>query len=324
VIADGDASAVVTRNGFGVSCWKNLDVFYENMLAGRVFETMESLVAELYEQRAARSAADWKAYVANTVMAHPIRELLHRDPFTFRAFSKPRGYAGDAAMLDMIYRGMPNDGFDEPVGSEIFRYTTNGVAPRAVRNRRQRLAALIDETVRNRRDARILALASGHLREIEISETIDAKFAGEIFALDQDVESLAVIDEEHGVRGFQTVHAPIKRLLAGRLDLRGFDLVYAAGLFDYLLQPVAKALCTRMFEMLNPGGRMLVANFVPGIPDVGYMESFMDWYLIYRNESEMRELASDVPKNEIATLELSSDDTGNIIYLAARRKERTP
>jgi len=28
---------------------------------------------------------------------------VHADPLTYRAFSKPRGYAGDAVMMDHIY-----------------------------------------------------------------------------------------------------------------------------------------------------------------------------------------------------------------------------
>ena len=35
--------------------------------------------------------------------AHQLRELLQQDPLTFRAFTKPRGYAGDAVMMDYVY-----------------------------------------------------------------------------------------------------------------------------------------------------------------------------------------------------------------------------
>jgi hypothetical protein len=36
--------------------------------------------------------------------------------------------------------------------------------------------------------------------------------------------------------------------------------------------------------MLKPGGRLLVANFLHDLPNVGYMESFMGWPLIYRSD----------------------------------------
>lgn len=40
---------------------------------------------------------------AQRCLSHFLRGLLHQDPFTYRAFSKPRGYAGDAVMTDYIY-----------------------------------------------------------------------------------------------------------------------------------------------------------------------------------------------------------------------------
>lgn len=297
----------------------------DRMHAGHVADAMGELVIGLFKHRAGQSCDEWKDFVSQTILAHPIREFIHRDPFTYRSFSKPRGYAGDAVMLDMIYRGWP-DGLSgkDAAAQALLDYTTNRPAPCAVRNRAQTLAGLIDETVQRCNDARILALASGHLREIEQTRNEAGILRGEIVALDQDAESLAVVERDYASRGVRTLHASIKHLLAGKIDLRGFDLVYAAGLFDYLPQPIAKALCERMFDMLDPGGRMLVANFVPNIPDVGYMESFMDWHLVYRDEAAMRDLAAAIPRERMADLDLSFDATRNIAYLSVVRGSRSP
>lgn len=293
--------------------------------AGHVADAMGELAIGLFKHRAGQSCDEWKYFVGRTVLAHPIREFIHRDPFTYRSFSKPRGYAGDAVMLDMIYRGWPDDLSGKDAAAQpLLDYTTNRPAPCAVRNRAQTLAELIDETAQRRNDARILALASSHLREVEQMRNETDIFRGEIVALDQDAESLAVVERDYASRGVRTLHASIKHLLAGKIDLRGFDLVYAASLFDYLPQPIAKALCERMFDMLDPGGRMLVANFVPNIPDVGYMESFMDWHLVYRDEVAMRDLAATIPRERIADLDLSFDGTGNIAYLSVMRGSGSP
>jgi len=71
------------------------------------------------------------------------------------------------------------------------------------------------------------------------------------------------------VRGSNT--NPLSDLLrpATRVPLTAMR---AAGLFDYLLQRLAQRLTRAMFDLLHPGGRMLVTNFVPLIPDIGYME----------------------------------------------------
>lgn len=300
----------------------SLNFYHELMLAGHVAEAMGALAIDLYGYRAKHTEAEWKAFAKETVLAHPIREFIHRDPFTWRSFSKPRGYAGDAVMLDMIYRGKDANGSDDSVAETLLAYTTGRPAPNAVRNRAQVLANLIDEAVAKRADARILALAAGHLREVEIAKNLNGSFRGEIIALDQDSESLAEVERTYASRGIKAMRTSIKPLLAGKLDLQGFDLVYAAGLFDYLTQPVAKALSEKMFAMLNPGGRMLIANFVPDIPDVGYMESFMDWQLIYRDGETMRDLIANLEAGQIERIDITFDETRNIVYLTLTKRER--
>ena len=103
-----------------------------------VAETVDALVWELYSIRQRSSPEVWKDFATITCRQHSIMPLLHQDPFTWRAFSKPRGYAGDAQMLDFIYA--PEDGFSLPaleeaseLGRQICRYTSNGAAPQAVR-----------------------------------------------------------------------------------------------------------------------------------------------------------------------------------------------
>jgi extracellular factor (EF) 3-hydroxypalmitic acid methyl ester biosynthesis protein len=219
-------------------------------------------------------------------------------------------------MLDLIYSDETQRATDDPVGQQILEYARNRPAPQAVKHRRERLAQLIDKTVKRNPQARILVLAAGHLREVELACTLGTGFSGEIVALDQDAESLALIEREYGELGVRTVHASIRRVIAGQLDLGRFDLVYAAGLFDYLDQPVARSLVKHMFGMLRPGGEAMVANFLTGIEDVGYMESFMDWHLIYRNHAQMLDLAADVAQDELARVDLDFDAGRNIGYLS--------
>ena len=280
------------------------------------YDAMDELVSRLRVKYSSMLEDRWRHYVTEVLLPHPIRNFLHDDPFTYRAFSKPRGYAGDAVMIDMIYAAENREPLDDSSGRFVTRYTTDGSAPHGVRNRRRKLAALLDEVIDRRPDARVLALAAGHLREMDLARNAVEAFRGEIIAFDQDAESLTVVERDYSSRGVRTLHASVKHLLVGKIDLRGFDLVYAAGLFDYLSQPIAKALCERMFDMLSPGGRLLIANFVPDIPDVGYMESFMDWHLVYRDEVAMRDLAAGIPRQRMADLDISFDVTRNIVYLS--------
>ena len=54
---------------------------------------------------------------------HLLQELVQQDAFTARAASKPRGYAGDAVMMDFIYRGTPPAG-TTVLGADVFLATT--------------------------------------------------------------------------------------------------------------------------------------------------------------------------------------------------------
>jgi hypothetical protein len=74
-----------------------------------------------------------------------------------------------------------------------------------------------------------------------------------------------------------------------------------------------------MLEMLRPGGRVLVANFAPNLRDIGYMESFMAWNLIYRDERDMATIASGLPQDLVARQRLFRDPHDNIVYLEVTR-----
>ena len=296
-----------------------IDRFCELIGSGRAYEAMDGLFAYLSAQRAALPAAAWKDYIAQVLLRHPICDWVHRDPLTARAYKKPLGDSGDAVLLDMVYFSRFGHGRVDAAGEAIFRYTIDSTSMRALRNRRRRLAALIDETVSRCPHARILALGAGHLREIELSSLAARGFAGEIVAVDGDEECLAVIRYEYAEGGVRVVQASAESIAAHGLDLGRFDLVYAADAFECLEQPTATRLAERMFAMLNPGGRMFIANFTVDIPDAGYLESYMDWPRVYRDRREMLALTQGISKEGGAEIDFSFDGTRNLAYLLIRR-----
>src|SRR6185295_11489983 len=88
---------------------------------------------------------EWRKFIA-VARTHRVMSLLHRDPFTFRAFSKPRGYAGDAVMMDYIY-GREEHWAPPPatqLGHLVYNFTTAAPASEGVRSRRAALASIID------------------------------------------------------------------------------------------------------------------------------------------------------------------------------------
>jgi extracellular factor (EF) 3-hydroxypalmitic acid methyl ester biosynthesis protein len=292
-----------------------LDIVNEQLQAGQIGPALDELFDDLRGRRE-EEPQDWPAY-ARACLSHPVCTLLHQDPFTHRAFAKPRGYAGDAVMMDYIYGlGEARQAGREatPLGRAIFQYMDTRPSAKAVRYRRQLIGGLIDR-VAERGAARVLAIAAGHLREVELSGAIQTGKLREFVAFDQDEASLSVVARDYSHLGVQALPGSVRHILSGKANLGEYDFVYAAGLFDYLSGPVAAALTCRMFEMTRPGGLMLIPNFLTSVRDSGYMEAFMDWHLIYRTDADMWALASALPRSAVEDCRVFDDDDDAITFL---------
>lgn len=291
-----------------------------NASADRLREHLERLRATLGELRRNGTDDSWEIVTA-WLRSHPVWNLILQDPFIRRAQEKPRGYPGDAVLIDYIY-GMssvkPEVAALPAHAAVIHDFTTSAAAPRAVRYRRQFAAQVIDEVARQRSEpARVVSVAAGHLREAELSFAACAGRASFV-AIDQDAESLETIRRSAGSIQVETIEGSVRQILAGKLRIPDADLVYALGLFDYLPQSVAKRLTELMLEAVRPGGVLLIPNFLPGIGDIGWMESFMDWKLIYRRDAEMLDLLGDW--TPVARAEMHRDPDHNITFLKVFRR----
>lgn len=283
---------------------------------------MEELFLKLHDTRNSLDPAVWKDEFVPEIRMHPLRKMAHEDPFTYRAFSKPRGYAGDARMLDYIYGR--EEFWDPPAASElgkrIFEFTTQSPASLGVLARREYISHLLDNFAMQIDSPDVLSIASGHSREAEMTAAFRRRKFGRFVALDGDDESLVEASNCYGKFGMTTVHAKIGKLITGRLDVGRFDLVYSTGLFDYLGDPTARRLVKVMFNMLNPGGRLVIANFMPEIRDTGYMESIMDWWLIYRTREDMIRTTAEIPLSEIGEIRIEAEENQNIVFMEVQKR----
>lgn len=277
---------------------------------------MTSLEIQLGELKRNLSTEHWEEAVA-TCRSHPLRELLHQDPLTARAFSMSRGYQGDAELLDIIYSGDYRPFSASPVtqlGASIFSYTIACKAPSAVRERRNYLATQIDELCTATRSAHILSVACGHLRELETAHSIHAAAFGRFVGLDQDPETISAAAAQWQPLGVECRLESVKKFLAASSSER-FDLIYAAGLYDYLEEQAAQYVTQRLFNMLRPHGRLLIGNYTPENDEIAYMEAFMGWRLIYRDAQAMQRLAAAIPREKIGDIGTFSDSAGIVVYL---------
>ena len=60
---------------------------------------------------------------------------------------------------------------------------------------------------------------------------------------------------------------------------------------------------------------MIIANFSDTVKDAAFMELFMDWWLEYRNQTQMWDLARLIANDHIAKICVDSDESGDMGFL---------
>ena len=98
-----------------------------------------------------------------------------------------------------------------------------------------------------------------------------------------------------------------------------YDLIYCAGLFDYLNDLVCQQMMDIFYELLAPGG-LLVATNVDSHPARNQMECFLEWNLIYRDNRGLRAVAPQ--KATDPQMAIKRDPSGVNVFLEVRKPER--
>jgi extracellular factor (EF) 3-hydroxypalmitic acid methyl ester biosynthesis protein len=271
-----------------------MDRYAAELQAGRYSQPIVAPIASaLNGYRARVSREEWRETVERDLRTHPVVALLHQDPYTCYGFHKPRGYAGDAVLLDFIYGGGTTTPLVESataMGSAIYHQCLRHPSSAAIRARRDHLASRMAALCRNGGCPDILSVGCGHLREAGRLER-RAVPTGRFVALDQDAAILEVALADHPSLLIESAQRSIFSLLRSGQQLGTFDFIYSAGLYDYLSDDFASRLTEKLAAMLNPNGRLLIANMLTDFPGAGYMEAIMDWWLIYRTGAQLKRLA---------------------------------
>jgi extracellular factor (EF) 3-hydroxypalmitic acid methyl ester biosynthesis protein len=118
----------------------------------------------------------------------------------------------------------------------------------------------------------------------------------------------------------RSVHQLLRQASTGDVDLHwgSYDVVYCAGLFDYLSQRVCRRLNDLFARLLAPGGLMVVTNVSNINPSRAFMEFVVEWNLIYRDDSAMMEIAPLNGGQFESTLK--KDETGVNLFLEIRKR----
>ena len=135
-------------------------------------------------------------------------------------------------------------------------------------------------------------------------------------ALDQDPLSLELVRREWGHRGVEVREGSALGLIRnGPEELGRFDFIYALGLYDYLSDEAGRRLLASAVDMLNPGGKVWIANFVENLWSSAYMEAVMDWWLVYRSQEQLSTMADYVDRAKVASRRVFLEPAKNVAIL---------
>ena len=272
-----------------------------------------------------------------TFARRQLHPLLLCSPFLYRCFAKPLGFAGDYEMVNMMMR--------EPMeGASLYAKLVNfwfiqQPPAEAHRNRIRQLVEYIQETtarvMKLGRPAKILNVGCGPVHEVQQflcnSHLADrAQFT----LIDFNDETLgycqSVVEEtkkkHNRITQFKYVRKSVQQIIkesnrAGQLAPDGqYDLVYCAGLFDYLSDTVCRRLNDIFYEWLAPGGKLVTTNVDGFNPRRLTMDHIMEWHLFYRRGVDL--LALKPAAAPVGFCAVKSDPTGVNIYFDAQKPER--
>jgi SAM-dependent methyltransferase len=288
---------------------------FENGLAPE--SVIHRLAEQLHKTRRTFHPQVWQELV-EVAQNHPVSRFFLEDPFTRWSFEKPRGYSGDAHLLDFIYGHASVDemiAHASPLGRSLYSYTKDASSSVAVRERRDLLTRHVDEiAAKQGPETEILAIAAGHLREANGSAALQDRSIKRWVALDQDPFSVGSIARDFTGTRVEAINGSVRSLLTRTQKLGHFDFIYAAGLYDYLTHNVAVKLTRRCLEMLKPGGFFYFANFSSEIAVDGYMETFMNWPLLLRTEADMWNIIHAVKGGDKLQASVEFGANRNIVY----------
>jgi extracellular factor (EF) 3-hydroxypalmitic acid methyl ester biosynthesis protein len=303
-----------------------------NELQKPILKATSSLFGR-FEETASRVEEDLqpihRAYVKRQI--HP---LVLCSPFIYRTFQKPLGYAGDYEMVNMILR-------DPHEGSSLFAkilnlYILSQAPAEAHRNRVQYLnECLREETlrmIRHGKTSKIFNLGCGPAGEVQkFLDDDDLCEKAELTLLDFNEETLAhtrqileglKMRKQRSTR-IEMFKKSVNQILKETLkapnesETKKYDLIYCAGLFDYLSDRICKRLMNIFYEVLAPGGLLVATNVDASNPIRNLMEYILEWHLVYRNSEQLKQLKPDDALSGNFTVK--SDSTGVNIYIEVRK-----
>ncbi|MFC1568741.1 SAM-dependent methyltransferase [bacterium] len=215
-----------------------------------------------------------------------ICKLIEESPLHQRTREKPLGYAGDFLLIDWIYtQKTKGTGIGRFYDEMFHRYE----ASVAVRNRKDFFIAKCREFAESYRNkVEVLDIGCGSCRDvIEAHPICDNGTRFYYHCVDHEEQAIDYAKNLlEGTDVDKRVHLDCCNAFHFRSE-KQYDLIWSAGIFDYLENRSAIILLKRLWRNLKSDGQLVFGNFSPKNPTRTGMELIGKWYLIHRSAHEL-------------------------------------
>jgi len=239
-----------------------------------------------------------------------LRETIHG-----LGFMKPNGYPGDYLFLDRIYTRHINKNPKYGIWDE---YVQQHAAPNAVRNRKEYFKKSVLEKVSDNSRLNLLNVVSGSGRELfELYREFQAKNVNTTCVeIDQGAINFSKKLNNEYLENINYVHSNIFKFRNNKT----YDMIWSAGLFDYLNDKAFVFLLEKFKDWLSPQGELIIGNYNEEYnPSRDYLEILGDWHLNHRTEAQLIALATEAGLDN-CSVEVNRLEDNVILYLSLKMK----
>lgn len=295
----------------------------EDALAAEVIEAVDGVLVHCSEVEQSLEDDTPALRAAQTQFRAAIAPWFQKSWFMQHALTKPRGYAGDYQMLTAVYdREIKSRG----LGGYLDRYFLQTELGTSVPLRLQMAREYLSGLARERRQLRILNVASGPGREYRGGWGLPEDCRVEVICVDQDDSALDFVQQTvvPTLPPNQTLQlTKYNALKMGNATLNrevfgDCDVVYSIGLCDYIPDRLMIRLLRGWRETVKPNGIIYVA-FKDCI-EYGKekYQWLVDWYFYQRTVEECRDLFAQAGY-DMSEMQMTRDETRSIINFISQQ-----
>jgi len=230
----------------------------------------------------------------------------------------PQGYQGDFKILETLYKNIP---VSEGIGYYLDQYGLSLPLADAVRNRIMKLEEIVRREICVRNAASVINIACGSCRELMGLAPDIVRTNAQITCVDMDADALAFAMERlshtEAAENITFRKYNAARMFDDDLNMAVFgktDIIYSAGLFDYLPSEFLAKMLGALYRLLYHDGTLIAAFKDAEKYRHQDFHWLIDWTgFLQRTEKEFLSIldTAGIPQSAIRE---ERDDTGIIIF----------